>query len=56
MFKEFRTFWPCFFIDPLVKGAGNFFKVRGLIDGFNELQRQIASGVGKLVDALMSSI
>ena len=46
-FKEFRKFWPCSFVDTSVKGNGNFWKVRGLIDGFNELHRHIASGVEK---------
>ena len=31
----------------VIKGTNNFYKVRGLIDGFNELRRQIASGVEK---------
>ena len=47
-FKEFRTFWTCSFFDLLVKGTNNFWKVRGLIDGFNELRRKIASGKEKL--------
>ena len=44
-FKQFRLFWPSSFVDPLIKGTNNFWKVRGLIDGFNEFLRQIASGV-----------
>ena len=43
-FQEFRTFWPCSFVDMLVKGNDNFWKICGLIDGFNELCRKIASG------------
>ena len=43
-FKEFRTFWPCSFVDPLVKFTDNFWNIRGLIDGFNESRRKIASG------------
>ena len=43
-FKEFKKFWPCSFVDPLVKVTDNFWKIRGLIDGFNESRRQIASG------------
>ena len=35
-FKDFRTFWPCSFVDMLVKGTDNFWKIRGSIDGFNE--------------------
>ena len=46
-FKEFRTFWPCSFIYPSVKGTDNFCKVHGLIYGFNELRRQITSGLEK---------
>ena len=34
-FKEFKKFWPCSFVDPSVKAIDNFWKVRGLIDGFN---------------------
>ena len=55
-FKEFRTFWPCYFTDTLVKGTDNFWKVRGLIYGFSELRRQISYGVGKTADALMSAM
>ena len=54
-FKEFRTFWPCYFDYPLVKGTDNFWKIRGLIDGFNASRRQIDSGVEKTVDESMSS-
>ena len=43
-FKEFRTFLPCSFVDPLVKGTNNFCKIRGLIDGFNKSRRKITSG------------
>ena len=55
-FKEFRTFWPCSFVDPLVKGADVLWKIRGLIDSFNESRRQIDSGVGKTADESMSAI
>ena len=44
-FKEFSTFFPCSFVDPSVKGTYDFWKIRGLIDGFNESHRKIASGV-----------
>ena len=44
IFKEFSTFCPCSFVDPLVKGTDNFWKILGLVDGFNESRRQIASG------------
>ena len=46
-FNEFRKFWPCSFVDPLVKGTDNFWKILGLIDGFNESRRQIDSGKEK---------
>ena len=55
-FKDFMTFWPCSFVDPLVKGTDNFWKMRGLIDGFNESRRQIASSAGKTVDESMSAM
>ena len=55
-FKEFRTFWPCSFVDPLIKGTNNFWKIRGLIDGFNESRGQIASGKEKNADESMSAI
>ena len=55
-FKEFRKFWPFSFVDPLVKVTNNFWKIRGLIDGFNESRRQIASGREKNVDESMSAI
>ena len=45
--KDFRTFWPCYFVDPSVKGTDNFWKIRGLIDVFNESRRHIYSGVKK---------
>ena len=43
-FKEFVRFWPCYFVYQLVKVTDNFWNIRGLIDGFNELLRQIAPG------------
>ena len=46
-FNEFRTFLPCSFVDPLVKVTDNFWKIRGLIDGFNESRSKIASGKEK---------
>ena len=55
-FKEFRRFWPCSFVDPLVKVTDNFWKIRGLIDGFNESRRQISSGREKTADESMSAI
>ena len=55
-FKDFRTFWPSSFVDLLVKGTDNFWKIRGPIDGFNESRRQSASGVKKTADESMSAI
>ena len=55
-FKKFRTFLPCYFIDPSVKGTNNFWKIRGLIGGFNNSRRHIASGVKKTAYELMSAI
>ena len=55
-FKEFRKFFPCYFVDPLVKVTNNFWKIRGLIDGLNNLRRQIASGRDKTADESMSAI
>ena len=56
MFMEFRTFWPCSFVDPLVKVTNNFWKICGLIDGFNGSRRQIASGKEITADESMSAI
>ena len=55
-FKEFRTFCPNSFVDLSVKGAVNFWKFCGIIGGFNESCRQIASGVGKTADESMRAI
>ena len=49
-------FCPNYFVDPSVKGTNNFWKVCGIIDGFNESCRQISSGVGKMADKLMSAM
>ena len=49
-------FWSCSFVDPLVKVTNNFWKIRGLIDGLNELRRQIASGREKTADESMRAI
>ena len=46
-FKEFRTFWPSSFVDLFVKGTDNFWKFRGIIEGFIKICSQIASGVEK---------
>ena len=35
-FKEFKAFLPCSFTSPLIKGIYKFWKVQGLIDGFNK--------------------
>ena len=55
-FKYFWTFRPCSFVDPLVKVVDNFWKICGLIDGFNESRSQIASGKEKTADESMSAI
>ena len=55
-FKEFRRFWPCSFVDPLVKVTDNFWKICGLIDGFNESPRQISLEREKTADESMSAI
>ena len=55
-FKEFRKFWPCSFVDPLVKVTDDFWKIRGLIDGLNKLRRKIALGKEKTVDESISAI
>ena len=55
-FMEFRKFWPCSFVDTLVKGTDNFWKICGIIDGFNESRMHIDSGVEKMADESMSSI
>ena len=55
-FKELSMFWPCSFIDPSVKGTNNFWKFRGIIDGFSESCRKIVSRVGKTSDESMSDI
>ena len=39
-----------------VKGTDTFWKVRGLVDGFNKLRRQIKFGAKKIVDESMSAI
>ena len=49
-------FWPSSFVDPLVKGTNNFWKVRGIVDGFDKPGIQIASGVEKMADELMSAM
>ena len=55
-FKYFKVFWSCSFTSPSVKGANNFWKSRGVVDGFNELRRKISSGKVKSTDESMSSI
>ena len=39
-----------------VKGTDNFWKIRGLIDRFNDSRSQIDSGVEKTADESMSAI
>ena len=43
-------------LNKLVTGTDDFWKVRGLIDGFEEVRRQIASRVEKTADDSMSAI
>ena len=38
------------------KGTNKFWKIRGLIDGFNDSRRYISSGVGKTADESISAI
>ena len=55
-FKDFRTFWSCYFVDTLVKGTYNLWKTRGSIDRFKDSRRQIALGKEKTADESMSAI
>ena len=55
-FKEFKAFFPYFFTTPKVKGIDNFWKVQGIIGGFNDSNRQIASGVVKTAGESMGDI
>ena len=55
-FKEFRTLWPFPFTYLPVKGIYTFWKVQGIIGGFDESFRQIASGAKKRADESMSYI
>ena len=56
MFKELKTFWECFFTALVLKGIYNFWKVRGVIYGFNNSRSHISSGVVKTFDDSMSVI
>ena len=49
-------FWLCSFANLLVKGTDNFWKVLGIIGGFNKWRSNIASGVEKIIDELMIAI
>ena len=44
------------FVDLSVKVTNNFWKISGIIDGFNEVLSQIDSGVEIMDDELMSAI
>ena len=55
-FKYFKAFWACPFTTPMVKGIDKLWKLRGIIDGFNNPRRYIASGVVKTADNSMSAI
>ena len=48
--NQFKDFWPCYFMYSSEKCTDNFFRVRRLIGGFNNLCRNIYSGVGETVD------
>ena len=54
--KKFRIFWPCSFVDPSVKGTHNFWKVRGIIERFDESRSRIYYGVEATSDESMSDI
>ena len=53
---EFKDFFPCSFLSPSLKGANTFWKLWGIIGGFNESRRQISSEVGKIADESMGAI
>ena len=55
-FNEFRTFWPCSFVDPLVKGTDKLWKIRGLIGRFNESRKKLLQGKEKYADESMNAI
>ena len=55
-FNDFKAFWTCSFTNPTVKGIYNFWKVRGLIDGFNNSCRQIVSGLVRNANESISAI
>ena len=55
-FKEFNSFCPCYFKSPPVKGIDILWKFWGFIGRFNDLYRQITSGVEKTADESMSAI
>ena len=55
-FKEFKELWPWYFYSPLVKDIDTFWRVRGLIEGFNKFHRNINLGLEKTADKLMSVI
>ena len=45
-----------FHLSLSVKGIDNFWKFRGIIDGFNESRRHIASGLKRMTDESMRAI
>ena len=53
-FNEFKAFWTCYFTSPLEKYVYYFWKVRGIIDGFNESRRHISFGMKRIVDVSKS--
>ena len=56
IFKDLTAFLPCSFTTSTVKGIDNFWKLRGIIGGFKDPYRQIASGVVKPADESMHAI
>ena len=52
----FKDLWPCYLHYPLVNVKDNFWRVREIIDGFNNLCWKITSGAEKTAYESMSSI
>ena len=55
-FKEFKVLWPCYFSSPSPKFPDTFWRVWGVIDGFNQFLRKIYFGVENTLDQSMSYI
>ena len=56
LFKDFKEFWPSLFTSQSVKCVYNFWKLRGIIDGFNGSLRYISSWVKKTADESICDI